>query len=78
MNLVMMDLANNDSTSIITIDRKTLTMPLRTAMGMLVNSCDALNPKRIGIRVIKKPKAVHLNMRITISEKVADCNRTSA
>jgi hypothetical protein len=57
----------NDSTSMKTIAIKTSTMPLRTDMGILVRSFVACNPKRIGIKVIKKPNAQHFTRDITIS-----------
>ena len=54
---------------------KTFTMPPETAMGMLVSSCDARNPERIGIKVIKKPNIAHFTNAIIISEKLADPNK---
>jgi len=57
----------NDSTSIKIIAIKTSTMPLRTDIGMLVRSFEACNPKRMGIKVIKKPNVQHFNREITIS-----------
>src|ERR1035437_2687029 len=54
---------------------KTYTMPPETAMGILVSSWDARNPKRIGIKVAKKPKTAHFNNAITISEKLAEFNK---
>jgi len=45
-----MNLTIDDSTSMVMMAMKTLTMPFRTAMGMLVSSLEALKPTRIGIR----------------------------
>ena len=59
----------------IIIAAKTLTIPLETAIGILVNSCDALKPERIGINVMKKPKITHLINVITISKKLAEFNK---
>jgi len=39
----------------ITMAEKTFTMPWETTMGILVNSRDARNPKRMGIKVMKNP-----------------------
>jgi hypothetical protein len=55
-----MKLRINENTSIKTMAMKTLTMPFRTAMGMLVSSFEARRPNRIGIKVIKKPNVAHL------------------
>ena len=64
---IQMNRTINDSTSMMTIDKKTLTMPLRTEIGILVNSREALMPSRIGITVMKKPKKAHLTIRTRMS-----------
>ena len=56
----------------------TLTMPRETTMGILVSSCEACKPKRIGIKMIKKPKTILFSKAITISENFAEFNKMLA
>jgi hypothetical protein len=64
-----MNLKIDDNTSMVTMARKTLTIPFNTEIGMLVSSFDAFKPSRIGISVMKNPKVAHLIIRMKISRR---------
>src|SRR4030042_1263860 len=72
-----MNLTIDDSTSMIMMAEKTFTIPLSTATGMFVSSCEAFMPRMTGIRVMKKPKAAHLNHTMIMSNREAGLNRGS-
>ena len=55
IKIIQNNFVMNDSTSIIIMAAKTLSMPCETTTGILVSSLDARSPKRMGINVMKNP-----------------------